>query len=145
MHEQFSQQKEKEEQEKVYLGFSRDQLKLCQLFHCFYRCQKAKNPILQLGMQIEELQAQESQLRAQEAEGQGNEAIQALLMQLGSSSPEETRDALQQLLTAAATSRSPCLLPVNAILLHSTHSLLLSIDWMMHYTMHQYSALVVYA
>ena len=61
--------------------------------------------MLHLGMQIEELQAQESQLRAQETEGQGSEAIQALLMQLGSSSPEETRDALQQLLTAAATSR----------------------------------------
>ena len=63
-------------------------------------------------LQIEELQAQESQLRSQEAEGQDGQQIAALLMHLGSSSPEETRDALQQLLTAAAASRqvlSSCL------------------------------------
>ena len=54
-------------------------------------------------MQIEELQSQESQLRALEAEGHG--AVSALLQQLGSSTPEETQEALQQLLTAAAASR----------------------------------------
>ncbi len=54
-------------------------------------------------MQIEELQAQESQLRSSEADGHG--AVSALLQKLGSSSPEETQEALQQLLNAAAASR----------------------------------------
>ncbi len=54
-------------------------------------------------VQIEELQAQESQLRSSEADGHG--AVSALLQQLGSSSPEETQEALQQLLNAAAASR----------------------------------------
>ncbi len=54
-------------------------------------------------MQIEELQAQESQLRSSETEGHG--AVSALLHQLGSSSPEETQEALQQLLNAAAASK----------------------------------------
>jgi len=54
-------------------------------------------------VQIEELQAQESQLRSSEADGHG--AVSALLHQLGSSSPEETQEALQQLLNAAAASK----------------------------------------
>jgi len=54
-------------------------------------------------VQIEELQAQESQLRSSEADGHG--AVSALLQQLGSSSPEETQEALQQLLNAAAASK----------------------------------------
>jgi len=54
-------------------------------------------------VQIEELQAQESQLRSSEADGHG--AVSALLQKLGSSSPEETQEALQQLLNAAAASR----------------------------------------
>lgn len=57
-------------------------------------------------MQIEELQAQESQLRAAESEGQGHGPISALLLQLGHSTPEETQDALQELLGAAAAARS---------------------------------------
>lgn len=57
-------------------------------------------------VQIEELQAQESQLRAADAEGgQGHGPISALLLQLGSSTPEETQDALQELLQAAAVAK----------------------------------------
>ena len=56
-------------------------------------------------VQIEELQAQESQLRAAEAEGQGHGAISDLLLQLGSSTPEETQEALHQLLIAAAAAK----------------------------------------
>lgn len=55
--------------------------------------------------QIEELQAQESQLRAADAEGQGHGPISALLLHLGSSTPEETQDALQELLQAAAAAK----------------------------------------
>ncbi len=58
-----------------------------------------------LCMQIEELQAQESQLRSVEAEGQGTGPVSALLLQLGSSSPEDTQQALQELLNAAAASK----------------------------------------
>lgn len=56
-----------------------------------------------LRVQIEEYQAQESQLRSLEGEGRG--PISALLLQLGSSSPEETQEALQELLNAAAASK----------------------------------------
>ena len=54
-------------------------------------------------MQIDELQAQESQLRSSEADSHG--AVSVLLQQLGSSSPEETQESLQQLLSAAAASK----------------------------------------
>ena len=57
-------------------------------------------------MQIEELQAQESQLRAADmSQGQDHRPISALLMQLGSSTPEETQEALQELLQAAAAAK----------------------------------------
>ena len=57
------------------------------------------------GVQIEELQAQESQVRAAEAEGPSHGPVSALLEQLGASTPEETQAALQQLLHAAAAAR----------------------------------------
>lgn len=59
-------------------------------------------------LQIEELQAQESQLRADA--GQGDDqipAVHALLSQLALASPEETEQALAELLHAAADSRCP--------------------------------------
>ena len=57
-------------------------------------------------VQIEELQAQESQLRAADAEeGHGHKPILALLLQLGSSTPEKTQEALQELLQAAAAAK----------------------------------------
>ena len=60
-------------------------------------------------VQIEELQAQESQLRADA--GQGDDqipAVHALLSQLALASPEETEQALAELLHAAADSRCSC-------------------------------------
>lgn len=57
-------------------------------------------------MQIEELQAQESQLRADAGQADGQiPAVHALLSQLALSSPEETEQALSELLNAAADSR----------------------------------------
>lgn len=57
-------------------------------------------------LQIEELQAQESELRSDASQGDGQlPAVHALLSQLALSSPEETEQALSELLTAAAGSR----------------------------------------
>ena len=62
--------------------------------------------VTMLVVQIEELQAQESELRSADTEeGQGHRPISALLMQLGSSTPEETQEALQELLQAAAAAK----------------------------------------
>ena len=59
-----------------------------------------------MGVQIEKLQAQESQLRAADSdEGQGHRPLSALLLQLGSSTVEETQEALQELLQAAAAAK----------------------------------------
>ena len=53
-------------------------------------------------LQIEGLQAQESQVRALE---QAKGPVSGLLQQLGSGSPEEIQAALEELLTTAAASR----------------------------------------
>ena len=57
-------------------------------------------------LQIEELQAEESQLRTDAGQGDSQQpAVHDLLAKLALSSPEETEQALSELLTATASAR----------------------------------------
>lgn len=73
-------------------------------------------------LQIEEIQAQESQLRTDSSQGDGQApAVHALLSQLALSSPEETEQALSELLSAAAGSRCYTYLSSSHLVLYVYH------------------------